>query len=465
VNDRAHAQPEEPELIGRDQLVDWFVAAEKKRGQLIGTEQEKFGLVADENGELVPLNYEDHVRPLLEALASRFGWKESAQRGVDGELIALERDGASITLEPGGQIELSGAPLPTVHATCAEFTQHYGELHAVATDLRLTFLCCGFHPFATHEQINWMPKGRYAVMRSYLPTRGSRALDMMVRTCTIQTNLDFADEAQCGRRVKITMGISSLITAMFSNSPYIEGRGTEFKSNRAAVWEDVDPDRTGLLRWVFEEGFSYERYVDWALKVPMFFVKRGGNYFTHHATFAEYMRDGFADPTGKRHRATHADWQLHLNTLFPEVRLNPFIEIRAPDSVGSRHVCGLPALCKGLFYDDDSRDAAWELIRGLNFEERLELAGEARIHALSSPRIQDTCRTLVKLAREGLERLDVRDSKGRTEARFLDSLQASVDAGRCPGDDAVLALGENPGTDADARRAYARHFYFAGVEV
>lgn len=452
------------EPLRRDQLVEWFEGAQKQRGQLIGTEQEKFGLYAGEGGQLMPIRYAEHVKPALEALIERHGWKPGKDRGVEGELVAVERDGASITLEPGGQIELSGAPLPTIHDTCAEFTQHYREMHEVGTELGVTFVCSGFHPFASHDEIDWMPKGRYEVMRAYLPTRGKRALDMMVRTCTVQANLDYADEAQCGRRVRITTGISSLITAMFANSPYVEGVATGNRSNRAEVWEDVDNDRAGLLPWVFDGDFSYDKYVDWALEVPMFFVKRDGRYMAHHVPFAEYMRDGFTAPDGSKHRATQADWRLHLNTLFPEVRLNPYIEIRAPDSVGSKYVCALPALCKGLFYDDDSRDAAWELVAGMEFGERVELWKEARTHGLKSGRIQKMSRRLLDLARQGLERLDVRDSQGRTEARFLDPLECLVDLGKCPAEEALDAAGENPGRSADGRTALARAFYFAGIE-
>lgn len=449
----------------RDELVEWFQAAQKSRGQLIGTEQEKFGFVTRDVESPSPLRYREHVAPVLEALASQFDWTPAKDRGIHGELIALQRDGASITLEPGGQLELSGAPLPTIHRTCAEFTQHYQELHAVAEPLGLTFICAGFHPFARHDEIDWMPKGRYAVMRDYLPRRGSRALDMMARTCTVQANLDYADEAQCGRRLRITMGISSVITAMFANSPFVEGHATGLASNRAAVWEHVDPDRCGLLPWVFDEPFTYERYVDWALEVPMFFVRREHQYHAHHATFAEFMRDGFVDPAGTRHEATRADWELHLNTLFPEVRLNPYIEIRAPDSVGSKYVCSLPALCKGLFYDDDSRDAAWELVSGFDFSERVDLWRQAHTQALASPRVHSLARALVDLARQGLDRLDVRDSRGRTEARFLDGLEQIVEQGRCPADDALDAVGGDPGTDAQARRALIRAFYFAGAEI
>jgi glutamate--cysteine ligase len=449
---------DDPPLLRREQLVEWFIAAEKKRDQLIGTEQEKFALRLVETEPPRPVAYETEVKPVLEALVERFGWRPGKDRGLAGELIALERGGASITLEPGGQIELSGAPLSSVHETCAEFTQHYHELEAIADPLGLAFLCVGFHPFATREEIQWMPKGRYAVMRAYLPTRGARALDMMLRTCTVQANLDYADEAQCGLRLRTAMAVSAVITAMFANSPYREGAATGLRSTRSATWEEVDPHRCGLLPWVFSDPFSYERYVDWALRVPMFFVKREGIYHAHHVPFAEYLRDGFSDARGRHHRATKADWELHLNTLFPEVRLNPFLEIRGADSVGSRWVCALPALSRGILYDEQARQGAWELVAGLDFAERRALWNDARTCGLSLPRLQGLARRLLDLARGGLERLDVRDSKGRTEARFLDSLEPLVDAGRCPADDAFDALGPAPGRGAAARLAFLREF-------
>nr|WP_255216041.1 glutamate-cysteine ligase family protein [Pseudenhygromyxa sp. WMMC2535] len=397
-------------------------------------------------------------------MRDRFGWRESRDRGVGGELIALERDGASITLEPGGQFELSGAPLPTVHHTCAEFTTHYEELTAVAEPMGVSWLACGFHPFATRDEIDLMPKGRYEVMRAYLPTRGDMALDMMLRTCTVQANFDYKDEAQCGRRLRLMLGVSSLITALFANSPYREGEAAGVRSLRSQVWEHVDPDRCGLLPFVFEGAFSWQRYVDWALDVPMFFVRREGRYNPYHVPFRRFLAEGFRDGQGTVHRATQADWELHLSTLFPEVRLKPFIEIRGADSVGSRTVCALPALCKGLMYDDDARDGAWELVRDLDFAARMDLWRRARTHGLCDPEVLAKCKALLALARAGLDRLDVRDSKDRTEARFLDALDAQVERGATPAGDALATLGENPGRGAEGRKQLARQFRFAGAE-
>jgi len=454
-------------ITNTDELVLWFERAKRPNHQhLIGTEQEKFGLYLDRrddpSGLATPVRYREHVLPTLAAMRDRFGWTESKDRGVNGELIALERDGASITLEPGGQFELSGKPLSTVHQTCAEFSQHYEELNAIAAPMGVAWIACGFHPFATREEIDWMPKGRYEVMRAYLPTRGDMAIDMMLRTCTVQANLDFADEAQCGRRTRLMLGVSALVTALFANSPYKEGKSAGVQSLRSASWERVDPDRCGLLPFAFEGEFSWQRYVDWALDIPMFFVKRGHTYHPHHPTFRKFLADGYVAPDGSKHRATQGDWELHLSTLFPEVRLKPFIEIRGADSVGSKTVCALPALCKGLMYDDDATAGAWELVADLSADQRVDLWHRARTHGMRDPEVLGKCEQLLQFARQGLERLDIRDSKGRTEARFLDALDEQVARKVTPAEVALARFGESPERDAAWRRAVVDHFTFAG---
>ncbi len=453
------------ELTNTDELVLWFERARRKGNHLIGTEQEKFGVVRDASGMPEPVRYREHILPTLEAMMERFNWKPAKDRGIDGEIIALERDGASITLEPGGQFELSGKPLPTVHHTCSEFSQHYEELDVIGKSMGVAWLACGFHPFATREEIEWMPKGRYRVMRAYLPTRGDLAPDMMLRTCTVQANFDFADEAQCGRRLRVMLGVSALVTALFANSPFEEGKFSGYHSRRSLTWERVDPDRCGLLPFAFENDFSWQKYVDWALDVPMFFVKRGLEYFPHHPSFRKYMTEGFTAPDGTHYRATQGDWENHLSTMFPEVRLKPFIEVRGADSVGSKTVCALPALCKGLMYDEDAGRAAWELVAKLDFAKRMDLWSRARTQGLSDPEVRAKCLQLLSFARRGLDRLDVRDGKGRTEARFLDSLDQQVARGATPASDALAEFGQTPGRDPETRAKLANWFRFAGAEL
>lgn len=454
------------EAVSAEELVDVFGKAERPdpSTHLIGTELEKAGVfMPPDGGTPQPVNFKEHVLPTLQGLVDKFGWKPGADRGTQGEMIDLVRDGASITLEPGGQFELSGAPLTDVHKTCAEFSQHYDELHEVSQPLSLAWMATGHQPWATRDEINWMPKGRYQVMRNYLPTRGGRALDMMSRTCTVQANLDYASEQQCGERFRLANAMAPVLTAIFANSPYLEGKNTGLASIRSQVWLDVDPDRCGVPRWAFEEPFSYQRYVDWALGVPMFFVKRDGIYHACHITFQKYLDEGFTDPKGQHHRATSRDWFLHLSTVFPEVRLKPHIEFRSADAVGSRHVCALPALVKGVLYDDDAAAEAWERLSGPSYEDRIGLWHEAIELGLRSKTLRSMARSLLDLARAGLDRADIRDEKGRTEARFIDRLEPLVDAGKSPAHELVEQLGDEPGRSAEGRAALVRAFHFAGV--
>ncbi|MEM7151901.1 MAG: glutamate-cysteine ligase family protein [Myxococcota bacterium] len=453
------------EAISREELLDVFIGAERPdpSTHLIGTELEKLGVyMPPDGGPPQPVNYEEHVLPTLRALHKDFGWEAGKDRGTSGEIVELVRDGASITLEPGGQLELSGAPLTNVHETCAEFSHHYDELHSVSQSLSLAWMAIGHHPFATRDEINWMPKGRYRVMRSYLPTRGGRALDMMLRTCTVQANLDYASEVQCGERFRLANAMAPVLTAIFANSPYLEGRSAGVASLRSQVWLDVDPDRCGVPRFAFEP-FSYARYVDWALDVPMFFVKRDGVYHPHHVPFRKFLEDGFVGPDGTTHQATSHDWFLHLSTVFPEVRLKPHIEFRSADAVGSRHVCALPALVKGILYDDDAAGEAWERLSGFTYEERLGLWRDAIEHGLKSETLRSLARVLLDLSRTALDRVDIRDDKGRTEARFIDRLEPLVDQGHSPGHELLAELGDEPGRDAAGRTALVKAFHFAGV--
>ncbi len=465
---RNHA---DDEPLTRDALVDVLAGAERpdRATHKVGTELEKFGVrVPKDDGELLPIDYGD-VSRVLAAMCERFGWQPGPDLGPGGEIIELRRDGASITLEPGGQLELSGKPLATIHETCAEFTQHYRELHAISQELGISWFTAGFHPWALREQLNWMPKGRYQVMREYLPTRGGRGLDMMLRTCTVQANFDYTSEANCGERLRVANAIAPVVCAMFANSPFVEGRDTGLRTARSTVWTDVDPARCGVPDFVWDaEGFAYERYVDWALQVPMFFVKRDGKYNPYHVSFAEFMRDGFTAPDGTHHVALWSDWVLHLSTVFPEVRMKPFIEFRSADAVPSKWLCALPALLKGLLYDDDAGARTWALFEGFDASERAQLWFDARHAALAEPRLQSLAKSLVALARTSLDRANVLDDKGRTEARFLDPLQTLVESGQTPADVALAAvaaeLGPGPWAGPAAQRAFVRPFYFSGAE-
>ncbi len=455
------------EPISRTDLLDVFVAAERPdpSTHLVGTELEKFGVrVPADGGPLLPIDYGD-IANVLAALCERHGWEIGPDHGIDGEVVELRRDGASITLEPGGQLELSGKPLQTIHQTCGEFTQHYRELHDVSLPLSLSWFAAGFHPFATRDELNWMPKGRYRVMREFLPTRGARGLDMMLRTCTVQANFDFASEQQCGSRMRVANAIAPMVAAMFANSPHVEGRDTGLRTARSTVWTDVDNDRCGTPDFVFDgQPFSYERYVDWAIDVPMFFVKRDDRYHPHHVPFSQFMREGFTDAQGRHHTATWADWITHMSTVFPEVRLKPFIEFRSADAVSSKYVCALPALLKGILYSEDACAELWQRLGGLDAGARAQLWFEARHAGLSSALLQPHAQRMLQLAREGLERADVRDDRGRTEARFLDRLEPLVRGGQSPADLVLEEVGGHAGRTPEGQRALVRAHYFAGVE-
>ncbi len=463
VREHPHDAP-----ISRADLVDVFVAAERpdRSTHLVGTELEKFGVRVPPNaGPLEPVSYAD-ITKVFDGLCAQFGWAPGPDRGPDGEIIELRRDGASITLEPGGQFELSGKPLHNIHETCAEFTEHYRELHAVSVPLRLSWFTAGFHPWATREEIQWMPKGRYRVMRQFLPTRGGQGLDMMLRTCTVQANFDFASEVQCGQRLRVANAIAPVLAALFANSPFVEGRDTGLRTARSVVWTDVDNDRCGTPPFVFEGApFSYEQYIDWALAIPTFFVKRAGQYHPHHVPFSQFMRDGFVAADGVHHSATWGDWVLHLSTVFPEVRLKPYIEFRSADAVPSRYLCALPAVLQGLLYDDEAGAEAWELLGGLDADARAELWFDARHAGLSAPHLQRYAARLVELAHAALERADVRDDRGRTEARFVQPLAELAATGRCPADIVREEVGAMPGRGPEGQRALVRSYYFAGLEV
>ena len=454
-----------PSPLSRDELVTYFERALRPdpATHLIGTELEKFGLARDEQaGAYMPVRYEPHVRSVLDGLVEQFGWGLGTDKGSGGEVVELRRDGASITLEPGGQLELSGAPLRNVHETCAEFSQHYDELHAVSEPLGLTWMAVGHHPFATRDQINWMPKGRYAVMRAYLPTKGSMALDMMLRTCTVQANFDNTSEANAGRRLRRASALAPIVMAMFANSPLVEGKRSGKVSSRSWVWTDVDNERCGIRPFFFEQPFAFERYVEWVLDVPMFFYKRGGKYIAHHAPFREFLEHGAQMPDGTTTRASWDDWTLHLSTVFPEVRLKPHLEFRSADAVGSRFVCAVPALLKGLLYDDDAGDEAMAPLNALAFDERVALWHEAATVGMKSTRVHDLAKRVLELSREALDRFDVLDSKGR---RFLDPLELLIEQGISPGEDALQSLDASAlGTDAKARTAIAGAWRFAGIE-
>ena len=416
------------------QLAAYLEAGSKPMEQWrIGTEHEKFAFYIDDHRP-VPYEGPRGIGALLAAL-SRFGWAPIEENGV---LIGLkDTTGCSVTLEPGGQVELSGAPLPTIHQTCNEVNTHLRQVREVGVELGIGMVGLGFMPKWRREDIPWMPKGRYAIMRNYMPKRGSLGLDMMCRTCTVQVNLDFADEADMVSKMRIGLALQPVATALFGNSPFSDGQPNGFQSYRSHIWTDTDPDRTGELPFVFEPGFGFERYVDYALDVPMYFVYREGRYIDASGqSFRDFLAGRLPALPGQR--PTISDWTDHLTTLFPEVRLKRFIEMRGADGGPWRRLCALPALWVGLLYDQQARNDAATLIADWTGAERAALRAQVPRLGLRTPFRDRTVRELavevLAIAKAGLQRRNRPDSIGEDESGFLAPLQDIADSGRSPAD-------------------------------
>jgi glutamate--cysteine ligase len=418
----------------RDDLLVPFVEACKPRERWrIGPEMEKFG-VFEETGLPIPYAGARSVLRVLEHLASAHGW--AAEREVkDGPVIALVRAGASVTLEPGGQLELSGAQSENVHEVCAEFRGHLREIGAVSRSMRIRWLGTGFHPFARREDFDWVPKQRYRIMRDYLPTRGGHAIDMMLRTCTVQVNLDYASEADAMRKMRVALALAPTTTAMFANSPWKEGHPNGGVTYRGRVWLDVDPDRSGLLPMLWKPGSGFDDMVEWALDVPMFLFKRAGKAIANTGqTFRSFMADGF-----EGQRATLEDWRLHLNTLFPEVRLKRTIEIRGADVQTTDMACALPALWTGVLYDEQALAEAEALVDGWTHDEvaasRPDVWRDGLRTTFRGRKLAEIAQRLVTIANGGLARRGIVDgATGKDERVHLERLGRLVERGQCPAD-------------------------------
>jgi glutamate--cysteine ligase len=410
-------------IESRDELVAWFEAGAKPAGDWrIGTEHEKFPFRRE---GLAPVPYlgEGGIEALLTGLKDRLGW-EAITDGPALIGLADPEGGGAISLEPGGQFELSGAPVETLHETARELERHLADCAAVADPLGMGFLGVGMSPLWTREETPAMPKSRYKIMTGYMPKVGGKGLDMMYRTSTVQVNLDFASEADMVRKLRVGVALQPVATALFAASPFTEGRPNGFLSYRSEIWRDTDGDRTGMIPFAFEEGMGYERYADWALDVPMYFVKRGGRYHdVAGASFRDLLAGKLAALPGER--ATLSDWTNHLSTLFPEVRLKRYLEMRGADCGPARHLEALPAFWVGLLYDGQALDAAWDLVKDWTAEERQALRDAVPKSALATPFRRETARDVARralsIARGGLERRDRRQG-GSSEARYLDPL-------------------------------------------
>ena len=423
-------------IESRDELVAWFEEGSKAPGRFrIGTEHEKFPFTLD---GLRPIPYEGPggIRALLEGMQQLNGWEPI----MEGETIIGLADtigGGAISLEPGGQFELSGAPLISIHETCAEVNSHLEQVREVATPLGLGFLGLGMSPKWTLAETPVMPKGRYRIMANYMPKVGSHGLDMMFRTCTVQVNLDFASEPDMVQKLRVGLALQPVATALFANSPFTEGKPNGFLSYRSEIWRDTDNNRSGMMPFAFESGMGFERYVDYALDVPMYFIKRGDTYIdVAGSSFRDLLAGRHAAVPGEQ--ATVSDWANHLSTIFPEVRLKRYLEMRGADGGPWKKLCALPALWTGLLYDQTSLDAAWELCKGWTADQRQAARDDVPRLGFNTDvagrSMLDVARDVVAIARDGLARRDMRDSQGRDESRFLDTLDESLSAGKTPAD-------------------------------
>ncbi len=419
-------------VSGRDDLVGWLAGGGKPAARhRIGTEHEKIGF-RRADGTPVPYGGEHGVGRLLEEMGAALGWSPILDGGT---IIGLHDEagaGGAISIEPGGQFELSGAPLDSVHGTRDELDTHFGALAPIAERFDIGFLSLGMSPKWSLAETPVMPKGRYAIMGRYMPRVGTRGLDMMFRTCTVQANYDFADEADMVRKLRVSLALQPVATALFANSPFRDGRPNGFLSDRSQVWRDLDGARTGMLPFAFEDGMGYERYVDYALQVPMYFIKRGDRYI-------DVAGSDFRDLMAGRHpalpgeTATLSDWANHLSTIFPEVRLKTFLEMRGADAGPTPFLLALPALFAGLLYDPTALDAASDLVRGWTDADRETLRAEVPRLGLACTvagrPLREVARQTLAIARAGLAARARRDAAGADETGYLDCLDAVLAGG------------------------------------
>jgi glutamate--cysteine ligase len=409
----------------RDELVAWLAEGVKPKSRFrIGTEHEKFVFTLEDHRP-VPYEGRRSIRALLEGMQHLLGW----QPIMEGPNIIGLFDvtgGGAISLEPGGQFELSGAQVETVHQTSSELMAHLAQVHEVARPLHIGFLGMGMTPDWTRADIPKMPKGRYKIMTAYMPKVGTLGLDMMYRTCTVQTNLDFSSEADMVKKLRVSLSLQPIATALFANSPFTEGKPNGFLSYRSEIWRDTDNARAGMLAWAFEPGMSFERWVDYALDVPMYFVKRGDDYID---ASGQSFRDLLAGklPAVPGELATTSDWANHISTIFPEVRLKRYLEMRGADSGPLPNLLALPAFWVGLLYDDSCLDAAWDLVKDWSAEDRQHLRDEVPKHGLvarvHNRTVFELATETLRLARSGLARRKHLDAGGRDETRYLEVLE------------------------------------------
>ncbi|WP_085810525.1 glutamate--cysteine ligase [Sphingomonas sp. TZW2008] len=446
-----------PIIESRDQLIASFARGEKpKERWRIGTEHEKFVYARDDH-RAPSWDEPSGIRALLTEL-QQYGWKPVEE---GGKLIALSGADGSVSLEPAGQFELSGAPLENLHETCAETGRHLDQVKAAGEKLGIGFLGLGMWPDKTRAELPIMPKGRYAIMLRHMPRVGTMGLDMMLRTCTIQVNLDYASEADMAQKFRVGLALQPLATALFANSPFTEGKPNGYLSYRSHIWSDTDPARTGMLPFVFEDGFGYERYADYMLDVPMYFVYRDGRYIDAAGlSFRDFLKGELSVLPGEK--PTLDDWIDHLSTAFPEVRLKTFLEMRGADGGPWNKICALPALWVGLLYDQGALDAAWDLVKGWSIEARQTLRDTVPKLGLDAPvpgrgTLRDIAGEVLDIANAGLAARARTNRSGDNETGFLDPLRDIVRSGKVPAQ--VLLDRYHGAWNGDLSRVYAEQSF------
>ncbi|GGG73375.1 glutamate--cysteine ligase [Salipiger pallidus] len=446
-------------IESQEQLAEYLAKGCKPEADWrIGTEHEKFGYLTDTH-EPLPYDGPRSIRAVLEGLRDRYDWAPVEE---GGHLIGLTKDGANVSLEPGGALELSGAPLETIHQTCDEVNEHLREVKSIADAIGVGFIGLGAAPEWSHDEMPLMPKGRYKLMDNYMERVGTAGRTMMRRTCTVQVNLDFGSEADMVKKMRVALALQPVATALFASSPFFEGKPNGMKSYRSWVWRNLDEDRTGMLPFVFEDGFGFERYVDYALDVPMYFVYRDGKYIDALGmSFRDFMQGKLPALPGEV--PTLSDWADHLTTIFPEARLKKFIEMRGADGGPWRRLCALPAFWVGLTYDSSALDAAYDLVKGWDAETRQALrvaAGEQGLQAETGGiRMHDLAAQTLQIAEAGLKSRACTGAGGLLpdETHFLNALKESVETGKVLSDE--LLDHYHGDWNGDLSKIYAQYCY------
>ncbi|MGH1464404.1 MAG: glutamate--cysteine ligase [Cognatishimia sp.] len=442
-----------------EQLAEYLAEGCKPRTDWrIGTEHEKFGFCQD---SLQPLPYEGErsILAVLQGLRDGHGWAPVEE---NGKLIGLEKDGANVSLEPGGQLELSGAPLVSIHETCDEVNAHLKDVKDISDKIGVKFIGLGAAPIWSHADMPVMPKGRYKLMTDYMDRVGSMGKSMMYRTCTVQVNLDFGSEADMVQKLRVALALQPVATALFANSPFFDGKPNGYKSWRSRVWRDLDPARTGMLPFVFEEGFGFERWAEYALDVPMYFVYRDGKYIDALGqSFRAFLKGELPALPGET--PTLSDWADHLTTAFPEARIKKFMEMRGADGGPWRRLCALPAFWVGLMYDQSSLDAAWDLVKGWDAETREALRVAASEKGLQGQvgkiNMHELAGQVVEISEAGLKNRAMPGAGGLVpdETHFLNALKESIETGKTPADE--LLEHYHGDWNGDLTRIYGEYSY------